>query len=345
MSDTLGTWVPHHARNMLIALALTGCSGSPPSAERTVTHGENPRVVTFNTGTPECARAPDADYTCDDAETASAWYGTGLAHLGLMADVRAFFDGLDADIVAIQEVFHAPNCADIPEAHHAGFICEQWQPGDDTVISRVLGPDYQVACHRGRPDKCLAVRRSFGQFRGCGEAAFCEDLLAGGNTADCGGGTRIGRGVIALASGGVLTVVNIHGTSGVTQEDQDCRVKQFEQVFVDMQDGSGMPAANGQTGNIVLGDLNTDPGRLALVDPSARTWNTYVGEGRAFTQITETGLLAPPTYAKLLNIDHVASDRHVGRCFTGVPTEETAFDHVPIICDLAVSGGQVEQSP
>jgi len=319
---------------------MVACGGdsSGTSQEGAPVSSQQMRAVTFNTGTPECSRAPDAEYTCDDADTAGEWYGTGLAHLALMADVRAFFDGLDADIVGIQEIFHAPNCAEIPEEHHEGFICEEWEPGDDTVITRVLGPDYQVACHQGRADKCLAVRRDFGRIRGC-EDAFCADLLAGGVTEDCGGGTRIGRGVIDAADGTTLTVVNVHGTSGVTTEDQNCRVEQFEQVFVDIRDGSATPAANG-TRNIVLGDLNTDPGRLTLVDPSARTWTTYVGEGRAFAQISEAGLLATPTYANLLNIDHVASDAYQGSCFAGVPSETTAFDHVPIVCDLTAIGAQ-----
>lgn len=344
--NTDSTWRCAHA--ILLAAVAVLAVGCGDDAARELP-GDEPvatqplRVVTFNTGTPQCSRAPDTEYPCEDADTAAEWYGTGLAHLALMADVRAFFDALAPDIVAIQEIFHAPNCLEIPEAHHAGFICEQWQPGDDTVITRVLGPDYQVACHQGRPDKCLAVRRAVGGFRGC-QDRFCPDLLAGGVTEDCGGGTRIGRGVIDLAGGESLTVVNIHGTSGATVEDQNCRVEQFEQVFVDLRDGSGMPAANGAR-NIVLGDLNTDPGRLALIDPSARTWNTFVGEGRAFVQISETGLLASPTYANLLNIDHVASDAFNGDCFAGVPTETTAFDHVPIVCDLRPLGSAEPAAP
>jgi len=111
----------------------------------------------------------------------------------------------------------------------------------------------------------------------------------------------------------------VHGTSGVTLEDQSCRVEQFEQVFVDIRDGTGLPAANGAR-NVVLGDLNTDPGRLAALDPSAHTWNRYVGDGQPFIQISDTGPLAEPTYANLLNIDHVASDAFDGDCFAGMPT-------------------------
>jgi hypothetical protein len=47
-----------------------------------------------------------------------------------------------------------------------------------------------------------------------------------------------------LAEGSTITVVNVHGSSGLAQEDQDCRVLQFDQVFVDLGD-VGEPAANG----------------------------------------------------------------------------------------------------
>ena len=127
--------------------------------------------------------------------------------------------------------------------------------------------------------------------------------------------------------------MNVHGTSGFTAQNQRCRVEQFEQVFVDILDASAEPAANG-TRNIVLGDLNTDPARLALLDPSAATWNAYVGDGQPCNQISAAGLHVTPTYANLLNIDHVASDAYTGTCFTGIPTETEAYDHNPIVCDL-----------
>jgi hypothetical protein len=331
---------------LLATLSLSGCShGSLPPAEELSGNREQATVVTFNTGTPDCSRQSDAEYTCKHADIAGEWYGTGLAHDALIEDVRDFFDMLEPDIVALQEVFFAGNCPDIPEEFHSGFICESWEPGDTTVAQRILGPDYQIACQRDRPDKCLAVRRAFGQFRGC-RNSLCLDFLESGVTDDCGGGARIGRGVIELSTGGTLTVVNIHGSSGITRSDRDCRVQQFEQVFVDILDGSGMPAANGIR-NIVLGDINTDPGRFALLDPSAGRWNDFVGPDKSFQQLSDVGLFAKPTHpahTPLINIDHVASDVFIGECIAGVPTEIRAFDHKPIVCNAVESGANTSDS-
>ena len=97
--------------------------------------------------------------------------------------------------------------------------------------------------------------------------------------------------------------------------------------------GAGAPGANGAR-NIVLGDLNTDPGRFVLNDRSARTWRQFVGPGRPFRQISEAGLLVEPTYLGLINIDHVATDAWEGDCWAASPTEIVAYDHQPIVCDL-----------
>ncbi len=320
----------HSVLMLNLALALLACNGAGrlPGTDGAT----GPRVVTFNVGIPECSDDADAPYSCEDAAIAGEWYGTGLSHKSLFADTRAFFNTIRPDIVGLQEICHPEQCPEIPAEFHAGFICEDWRPGGQTVSQIILGEDYQIACHRGRPDKCLAVRRAFGQIRGC-QGALCLDHLDGGFTDDCGGGTRIGRGVIDRPDGRSLTVVNIHGTSGITTEDQACRVEQFEQVFVDILDGSGEPAANGQR-NLVLGDLNTDPGRLFLIDPSAATWTEHVGDGQAFRQISDAGPLATPSYADAINIDHVASDSFIGDCFAGTPTDIVAYDHMPIVCDL-----------
>ena len=133
-----------------------------------------------------------------------------------------------------------------------------------------------------------------------------------------------------MLDGGMLTVVNVHGTSGMTPTDQDCRRRQFQQVFVDL--GDGLPAANG-THNLILGDLNTDPGRMVL-DSSVRLWNSHVGAGLAFHFLTDVGRNAEPTYAGLLNIDHVASDWLQGGCLGVQVTDIVSFDHQAIVCTL-----------
>ena len=322
-----------HVACAVLLLGATGCDArAAPSA-----NGTQPLsafvAVTFNAGTPDCSRSPDAAYSCDDAAIAADWYGTGLAFKLLVDEARSFFSGLQPDVVAFQEIFYSGDCPDIPTRFHPGFVCEDWQPGAPTVVQLVLGPDYQIACNIGKPDKCLAVKKTFGRWRGCA-SELCLDHLAGARVTGCGSGSRIGRGVIDLVGGDEITIINVHGTAGITNADQDCRVRQFEQVFADLGDGSAAPAANGMR-NLVLGDLNVDPARM-FWDASATTWNRYVGDGLPFHFLTEVGFTAEPTYAGLFNIDHVASDAFTGTCTSDEPTDIVAFDHLPIVCNLSL---------
>lgn len=313
-------------------------AGPPIDAAR----GAGLRVVTFNTGTTDGLPhddPPDDGYGSAEATLSDTHYGNGLAWSRAIDDTRRFFDALDADLVVFQEIFHPEDCTAIPEEARAGFVCETWAPGDPTVVQRVLGPDYQVACNLEKPDKCAAVHRRVGVFRGC-DADLCLDGLAGVRVPGCGGGSRIGRGVVDRVGGGTLTLVNVHGSSGITLDDQACRTAQLRQVFEDFGLGDG-PAANDATANLVMGDFNTDPVRLAAIDESARYLTTQVGPEHAFRFLTEAGEGATPTYAGRVNIDHVVSDALTGRCFAaGItpgaigPTEMVLFDHRPIVCDL-----------
>jgi hypothetical protein len=299
-------------------------------------------AVTFNTGTTTGlphSDPPDDGYGSVQADYSDQHYGDGLAWKAAISDARQFFERVAPDIVAFQEMFFSGECEAVPAEAQPGFVCEDWQSGDPTVAELVLGSDYQVACHLGKPDKCLAVKRSFGSFSGC-DSSLCLDGLDGAAVPDCGSGSRIGRGRIQLEGGGTLTVVNIHGTSGITQEDQDCRAKQFSQVFIDLD---GAPAADGER-NLILGDLNTDPGRTYDFDESAALFNEFVGQDKPFHYLTDVGPDVPPTYAELFNIDHVASDALRGNCWVaghseGHPpvTEMTYFDHKPVVCRLSGS--------
>ncbi|MCB9537236.1 MAG: hypothetical protein H6704_13370 [Myxococcales bacterium] len=297
-------------------------------------------VVTFNTGsTPDLPhdRPPDDGYGQAEADLTDAHYGSGLAWRPFVDDTRRFFADLDPDIVVFQEVFWPGDCPAVPAEARVGFVCEDWTPGDPTVAERVLGPDYQVACHPGHPDKCAAVHRRVGTFRGC-DAPFCLEGLTGGRVEGCGRGARVARGVIDRVDGGTLTLVNVHGTSGISRDDQACRTAQVEQVFVDL--GDGRPAADGAV-NLVMGDLNTDPGRLTGFDASADRWLDFVGPEHAFHWLTAIGPTAPRTYGGAATIDHVVSDTLTGPCtYAGapdgppLPTEAVFFDHVPIVCTL-----------
>ncbi|MEM6991942.1 MAG: hypothetical protein AAF721_15645 [Myxococcota bacterium] len=286
-------------------------------------------AVTFNTG----------GHANGQADVADEWYGNGLAWLPAVEQTTAFLADLKPDIIVFQEIFHSPDCVDIPAEFHAGYVCETWTEGDPTVAQVILGEDYQIACHLGKTDKCAAVKTTFGSFVGC-DSAYCIEGLAGGMVEDCGSGSRVGRGVVELERGGQLTLVNFHGTSGFLPDDQACRVGQVDQVFVDLD---GEPGANGER-NLVLGDFNTDPVRGVLLDVSAQRWNDFVGDEHPFHFITEVGANVQPTYAGTLNIDHQVSDAFDGQCwhpgitagYEGV-VDFNYFDHVPAVCLLSVA--------
>lgn len=318
---------------VLAAVLLLACGGQDPPPELTFV------AVTFNTGTTAGLPhddLPDDGYTSAEAAISDMWYGDGLAWPPAIEAARAFLAEVSPDVVAFQEIFHAGDCAAIPAENHAGFFCAGYVDGAPTVAQVVVGAGYQVACHLGKPDKCLAVKRSFGTFRGCA-ADLCLDGLDGAEVPDCGSGSRVGRGVVELEAGGALTVVNVHGSSGLAEADRACRVAQFDQVFVDLD---GAPAASGSA-NVVLGDLNTDPGRFAISDESAARFNDFAGEDRAFDFITEVGPDVTPTYGGIVNIDHVVSDVYRGECWTAGVTEghpavtsAVYFDHLPAVCTL-----------
>lgn len=311
----------------LLLAALAACSSPPSQRPLALT------AITFNTGTSEGQSwTPDSGYGPEQALLSDQHYGDGLAWLEAVERTRAYLQTANADVVGFQEIFHAPDCATVPAAAKPGFVCERWQVGDPTVAQEVVGDGFQVACNLGKPDKCLAVRESFGRLRGCG-AKLCLDGLAGGQVAGCGSGSRVGRGVIELAGGGTLTVVLLHGTSGVSAEDAACRVKQIEQVFVDLGAGDG-PAASGER-NLILGDFNTDPGRLAPADPSAVRWRDFVNPKSGFHFVTPVGPDVEPTYAGLVNIDHQVSDSLRGTCTSAPVLPFKYFDHQPQVCSLS----------
>lgn len=301
----------------LALLALAGCGGEPaPFALR---------AVTFNTGTTESLAhdaGPDDGYGAEEAAASDAYYGNGLAWRAAVEHTRAFFASVEADVVGLQEIFASRGCPDVPEAARAGFVCERWREGDPTVAQVIFGGGYQVACHPGKDDKCLAVRTARARIAGC-DADLCFDALRGAPVEGCGSGARVAWADLELAEGGTLRVVHVHASSGLSEEDAACRVAQFEQAFA---------AVEGDT--LVLGDFNTDPVRLYGGDPSATALLDGAPQaGLRF--VTEVGEDAAPTYAGLLNIDHVLSTFADGPCTSEVVTDMRYFDHRPQVCDLA----------
>lgn len=271
------------------------------------------RAMTFNTGLGAA--------TGDVGDTSDAWYGNGLAWLPAVDLASDLLAEQAPDVVVFQEIFDPTECADIPSEFHEDFVCAEWSEGDPSVAEAVLGSGYSVSCHPGNSDKCIGIRNDFGSF-----TASAEGFPAEG----CGSGARVAR-LHIETSEGPLTVVDVHGSSGLDGGSQDCRVLQVEQVFLDL--GDGEPAANGDS-NLVLGDLNTDPGRFTGSDPSAVRWNDFVGEGLDFQWHTEVGPDAPGSYAGIADIDHVASDAFTGGCEV-LDALDDAFDHRPIVCELS----------
>ena len=319
----------------LALVALVGCGSNDGSSGPT-----SLRVVTFNTGTTEGLAhdaPPDDGYASAEAAISDRYYGDGLAWQPVVDDARRFLAELQPDIIAFQEIFHSDDCVAVPAEARVGWVCETWTPGAATVAQEILGTGYQVACHLGKPDKCIGVRRAVARIRGC-DGAFCLDGLAGSTIDGCGGGARVGRAVLDLHDGTAVTVVSVHGTSGFSAEDIACRQAQFAQVFTDL--GDGEPGANGER-NLILGDFNTDPGRATRLDASARTLAEAAGTGGSFHFLSSVGADAVPTYAGIFNIDHVISDAFAGNCWSpgigdGGPRVSPTiyFDHVPVVCDL-----------
>jgi len=325
-------------------------AGAPPDAGPVVDAGaradaglaDRPylRVMTFNTGTaPELDHDDGDAYTQAEAGIGDEHYGNGLAWRAAITQTQPFFADTQPDVVAFQEIFHPGDCAMISSGFHVGFICEVWQDGDATVAQMLVGDGYQVACHLDKNDKCVAVRRARASIRGC-DGDLCLNGLDGVPIPNCGGGSRVGRAVLDLVEGGSITVVSVHGTSGLSDDDIQCRENQIEQIFTDFD---GEPAANGER-NIVLGDFNTDPGRAEFVDNSADRWTDKVGGSNDFQFISDVGFGAEASYSGL-SIDHVVSDVFTGSCVIPGETPGTQpvldmvyFDHKPVVCDIDAPG-------
>jgi endonuclease/exonuclease/phosphatase family metal-dependent hydrolase len=323
--------------NALLAALVSACGLPPPEP---VAPGQPPlRVLTFNVGSDgdsvtDAGGDSGSGFDAERAAIADRWYGNGLSWLPGIEAVRRFLSLADADIVALQEIFPAAQCQQIPERWHAGFICEDWQPGAPDVAQRILGSGYQVACHRDKPDKCLAVHRRLGQLSGC-DAAGCAPLR-GVEIEGCGRGSRQGLAIIALRGGGELAVGHVHGRSGAKLRDARCRERQFSTLLGD-EGVLHPPTARA----IVLGDFNTDPARVRWLDPSAQLLADAGRRPGGFRFLSRTGVFARPTFLSFLNIDHVLARGYGGHCRAGgrdpelaAPAELGHLDHSPLLCEL-----------
>jgi len=299
----------------------------------------NLQVMTFNVGSSEGEAKADAEageFSRELASIADKHYGNGLAWLPAVEATRDFIAQQRPHIIGFQEIFDPSRCAKIRAELHQDFVCEYWRSGDRSVVEYITGKNYQVACHKGTSEKCLAVRKDFARIRGCHQD-YCENFLEGRIISGCGSKSRLGKAVLDTYGGKVLNVIHIHGTSGFSGEDRKCRKRQFRSIF---EEELGKAPLIGRAANIVLGDFNTDPRRLRWFDSSARKLKSYV-KGTPFQFINDKADQRDPTYAGIVSIDHVISDDFVGKCKVAGISEElpavlktSYFDHKPLLCDL-----------
>jgi len=302
-------------------------------------------VVSFNVGTTPGLPHDDGDaYTPELAELADALLENSLAYVPAEEAAARVLQALSPDVVGFQEMFHDPWCDDIV----ADPLWTERLGADPQVALRcavspreeahqaltLLGADYQVACLPGRHDKCVAIHARFGRFVGCDDA-LCEDHMAGEPVPGCGSGPRVGRAVVERPEGGTSTVAFFHGSSGLSGEDQACRVAQLEQLLVDL--GDGQPAAlEGST--FIVGDFNMDPARSVAYDDGAVRW-AELREARPDLHWHAAPEAHGPTYQGLGTIDWVATPTEQTRCEalgispgTEAVFEGVYFDHVPLVC-------------
>lgn len=311
-----------------LGLGLPGCS-----AEAEPAPDNSPfSVVSWNVGTVGGPGTDPAEYGFgkDQRTWSDSLYGNGLAFLPAIEDVRRWLWPQKPDIVALQEVFDPEACADIPHEARVGFVCASWQPGDTTVAQRVVPAGYTVACHPGKPDKCIAVRDGFARIDGC-SGPLCRDAGTGFSIPGCGKGARAAHFVLRRPGGNVLHVRHIHGNSGLATSDKDCRKALFQLALSDLEPGA----------HLVLGDFNTDPVRFAGIDPSADALAALAGPGQPLQFLTETAESSAPTYGGIVSIDHVLAVGLQGSCAhpgisPGWPaaTEVGWFDHRPVVCRI-----------
>jgi hypothetical protein len=284
------------------------------------------RAMTFNGGTTDGLAHDEGDdgYTSEHAAITDELYENSLSWNPAEQALTAFLAQTRPDVVALQEIYWDGWCAQIEVDPGLDFVCRDYDPAAPTQPQRLLGDDYQVACAPGQPDNCVGVHRDLGSIQGCSEA-LCQEGLDGMAPPDgCSNGARVGRVLIDLVDGGELSLVNVHGSSGLDSETRDCRLSQFRQVFEDR--GDGQPAAVGEA--IVLGDLNTDPFRMTEADPSAAYFAEQV-DGQSWWFLSDE----TPSYGGLTAIDHAVSNVVKGSCKPGQIWDTVYWDHLPIVCE------------
>jgi endonuclease/exonuclease/phosphatase family metal-dependent hydrolase len=308
------------------------------------------RVMTFNCGTTnQVLHKGQGGYTAEHGDLIDASYRNNLAWAPAEEALRQFIAAHQPQVVVLQEVYYDGWCEtdDLELPSGLDMVCDGYDKDAPLQIRRLLGDQYHAACAWHFADLCVGVRKDFGQLAAC-QDEVCIDALPGTPVDGCSSSARVARAEITLVAGGELTVVAVHTNAGMSYDDQECRGKQFAQVFEDS--GDGAPAASG-TANVAMGDMNTDPFAFVGADSSLDVWNKYVGEGKPFHYISADSYEDPVTHVTFMHLDHVISDSVIGECLvhgespgTQPVMDSSFFDHRPVVCDVTLpqDGGVLE---
>lgn len=302
-------------------------------------------VMTFNGGTTDSInhdldeQSGEGDgYSNLLAEINASQFSNNLAWKPAEEALAAFIELKKPAIVGFQEIFVEDWCADVEVDLELPFVCRDWVQGDAYQVQRLLGADYQIACAIGHPDNCVGVRKDFGFIQGCAGDFCLEGIYGLAPPSGCTSGARVGTIHVELCDGKVLSVVDVHAVSSLTEANMACRTEHFRQIFEDR--GDGVPAADGFL-NLVFGDMNMDPFLFIPDDPSAVYWNEWVGGDKPFHYLSSDSALGTATHVTTMRLDHVVSDRLEGSCVVagmteGVPPvmETSYFDHRPVVCEV-----------
>ncbi len=249
------------------------------------------------------------------------------------------------DVVALQEVSTAVQCAALTETDPAKVCHPSRTAVDPDQARRVLGPDFTIVCNARNSFECVAVRTSFGSIVGCSDGAIC---LRGARTSPaapgCSDGFTVSSVVVTPRRGDAFTIVNGHPPSGPTAASIACREEQVRRIFEDVGGDSALVA---RERSLITGDFNLDP--YADDEASVVTFRRHVGElgsGKRFRYHSGIAEHDPPyktgfTIATARVLDHVASDFLAGTCTTlgeapGTTRLDggTGTDHRALLCML-----------
>lgn len=307
-----------HTCSLLLAVFVLGCSPEGSGV-----------FVTLNG-----ALGPSPELSAEAEAIASTTYADRLAHTEAIAEAADWIAETDPDVVVLQDLFDVRDCELVPADERAGFVCEEDEP--PSVARQVLGDSYTIACHDDNATACIGVHSRFGVPDGCEEEGECLDGAAGDAIEGCPGGARVGRVTIPLVEA-ELTMVNVQASEGMSDPAQACRIAQFEQIWLEMDED---PAANGDR-SVVFGSFETDPARLARRDVSAARLIELHEAAEDFLFVTRTNNRSPGAYRGTFDLDHMTSNFYHGAClYSGiddaVPSLGARFDHPAIRCELTL---------